>query len=157
MMKPFKLFSYFLVAFIILYVLLSKKVIAENKYYHYEIDEQIRISEDKDYANHSRDILREKKTRDQIRKKHKLMRKKEQLAHEKTKKEQIKLRRRLSLHQKNQEKLELKYEEEVQREEKRQERLHLQYVKQKRRERQLLMKEQASIEDRFYNNQPILK
>ena len=156
-MKPFKLFSYFLVALIILYVLLSKKVIAENKYYHYEIDEQIRISGDKDYANHSRDILREKKIRDQARKKHKLMRKQEQLAHEKTKKEQIKLRRRLSLHQKNQEKLELKYEEEVQREEKRQERLHLQYVKQKRRERQLLMKEQARIENRFYNNQPVLK
>ena len=158
MMKPFKLFSYFLVAFIILYVLFfSKKVIAENKYYHYEIDEQIKISEDKDYANHSRDILREEKRRDQARKKHKLMRKQEQLAHEKTKKEQIKLRRRLSLHQKNQERLELKYEEEVQREEKRQERLHLQYVKQKRRERQLLMKEQARIENRFYNNQPVLK
>ena len=157
MMKPFKFFPYFLIAFIILYVLLSKKVVAENKYYHYEIDEQIRISEDKNYVNHSRRLLKEKKVRDQARERHKFMRKQEQVAREKARKEQLKQRRRLSLHQRNQEILEIKHEEEMKREEERKEGLHREYAKQKRRERQLLMKEQARIENRFYNGRPLVK
>ena len=156
-MEPFKSFLYFLMALIVFYALLFKKVEAENKYYHYEIDEQIRISEDEDYINYSRNLLKEKTLREQARSQQKSMREQELLDHKKARKEQTKRRRRLSLDQKNQEKLETKYEEEMKKEQERQEELHLQYVKQKRRERESLLKEQASIENKFYNNQPLLK
>ena len=156
-MKSFNSFFYFLIIFAVFHALFSKKVVAENKYYHYEIDEQIRISEDEDYIHYFRNLEKAKALKDQARKKHKSMRKQQQLAHEKTRKEQIKRRHRLSLNQKVQEKLEMKYEEEVKRKDKQQEKLQIQHAKQKYRERQSLIREQASTEDKFYNNQPLLK
>ena len=140
-----------------LLILCFSKEALGNRYYHYEIDEQIRISEDKDYARYSRELLKEKAFRDQARKQRKLMRKRERLNREKARKEQIRQRRRFSLTQKNQEKLKIKYEEEMKRQEKQREKLHRQYVKQKRRERQSLIREQASTEDKFYGGRPVLK
>ncbi len=139
------------------HALASRKVTAENKYYHYEIDEQIRISEDEGYTNYSRNLSREKDLREQARRQQKSLREQELLDHEKARREQIKRRRRQSLNQRNQERLEIKHEEQMKKEQQRQERLHLQYAKQKRQERQSLVREQASIENKFYNNQPLLK
>ena len=147
----------YLMTLLVFSVSFSKEVWTDNKYYHYEIDEQIKISEDKDYIWHSRELLKEKALKDQAQKKHKLMRKKEQSAHDKARKEQVRQRHKLSLTQKNQERLKVKYEEEMKRYEKQQEKLNSQYVKQKHRERKSLIREQANIENKFYNGRPLLK
>ena len=157
-MKPLHLFSYTLIIFLAFYAIFIKKSLAENKYYNYEIDEQIRISGDKDYAQHLKRLSKQKALERQARKKQKLMREKERLAYERTRKKQVRQRRRMLLSQKRQEQLRIKHEAEVKRREKWREKLHLQYAKQRRRERQSLLRRQASIENSFYRtHRPALK
>ena len=163
-----KCFFYLLLTFLLLNIFPfpKKKVWADNnhnnvyyynKYYHYDIDEQIRILEDKDYIRYLQDIEKKKASKDKARKKQTFIRQKEQLAYEKARRQQVILRRKIQAQQLDQERKGLEYEKELQKQKQQQIKLQRQYAKRKHRERQHLIKQQVSRRHRFYKTHPLLR
>ena len=118
--------------------------------YTYDIDEQIRILEDRDYAQYLKQQQKKKAVRDKARREQARIRQQQQKAQEKARKEQRRLRRAEQKRFLDQLKEEDAYQKEVLQREKQQERDYKQYMEQKRKERQKVLRRQAANKAQVY-------
>lgn len=128
----------------------SKELLAQETY---NVNEQIRILEDKDYAKHLKQMEKEKALQKKARNRQALLRKQERKTYEKTRKEQVQRRKQQRVQTADES--EQKYEQKLKKEHKQQEKSRRQHIAEKKQEQKRLKKQQALNRSRFYKTNPL--
>lgn len=137
-------------AFVCVFLYFTQYTFANDAY---SVDEQIRILEDKDYAQYLQQLEKEKALQAKARKRQALLRKKEKEAYEKKRRDQVKQRRQeqgISADESEQ-----IYQKKIERDKMIEGKNRRKHIVQKQQEKQRIQKQQVLNRKKFYKSNPL--